>query len=91
MDQDMLDAIRKQATYEACGSFVDDPQGNTDNTIDAIACGVNHAIQLMVKRGQNRALIAMFQAFTRRPGNDDEKHHALTLAEAAIAKATIEA
>lgn len=31
-----------------------------------------------------QACIAMFQAFTRHPSNEEEKHHALTLAEKAI-------
>ena len=48
MDSGMQDAIRAQATAEACEAFTDDPQGNTDNTIDAIKCGVRHAIHLMV-------------------------------------------
>jgi hypothetical protein len=35
-----------------------------------------------------RSLNAMVQAFVRHPGNHDERHHALTIARAAIAKAT---
>ena len=32
-----------------------------------------------------RACRAMLKAFTRHPGNNDEKHHALTLANKAVA------
>ena len=35
-----------------------------------------------------RALRAMTEAFTRHPGNGDERHHAATIAYAAIAQAT---
>lgn len=49
MDSDMKEAIIRQAVCEACESFTDNVS-DPDNTIEAITCGVKHAIQLMVHR-----------------------------------------
>lgn len=57
------------------------------NSICIVSSTAANAHLIAAAPEQNRALVAMIQAFTRHPGNEDERHHALTLAQAAIAKA----